>query len=291
MKKYGALITLGLAVVFGVLAVFLANRWMSDQSPEGRAGGKGALPLTQVVIATESVEIGTPLSGKNIALADWPKANLPQGAFEQLKDVDGRVAVTRLTAGQPISAAELAGPGSGAGLVALLPEGARAISIRVDDVSGVSGFILPNTFVDVISVEPQGDKEVASIILEMVRVLAIDQEATTEEGEAKVVRAVTLQLSPKDATKLALKVRQGSIHLALRSPLEQPKEELVVAQQKETVKPAVRRAAPRARVVKPVAAAPAPAPAPEPFAVEVIRGTDLKRVLFKDSGSEERINK
>lgn len=278
MKKYGALVALGLAVLFGVLAVMLANKWMSGQVSDQAGMGRDPIALAKVVIATENVEIGAPLTEKNLALADWPRANIPKGAFEQLKDVEGRVAVTRLTAGQPILAAELAAPGSGAGLVALLPEGARAISIRVDDVSGVSGFVLPNTFVDVISIETKGDREVASIILEMVRVLAIAQETQSEEGKAKVVNTVTLQLSPEEATKLALKVRQGSIHLTLRSPLEQPREEMAAAQvPTEAPRPVVRRAAPTARpkpVAKPVAA-----PAPETTAkVEVIRGITRQTV-------------
>lgn len=278
MKKYGALVALGLAVLFGVLAVMLANKWMSGQVSDQGGMGRDPIALAKVVIATENVEIGAPLTEKNLALADWPRANIPKGAFEQLKDVEGRVAVTRLTAGQPILAAELAAPGSGAGLVALLPEGARAISIRVDDVSGVSGFVLPNTFVDVISIETKGDREVAAIILEMVRVLAIAQETQSEEGKAKVVNTVTLQLSPEEATKLALKVRQGSIHLTLRSPLEQPREEMVAAQvPTEAPRPVVRRAAPTARpkpVAKPVAA-----PAPETTAkVEVIRGITRQTV-------------
>jgi pilus assembly protein CpaB len=279
MKKYGALVALGLAVLFGVLAVMLANKWMSGQVSDQAGMARDPIALAKVVIATENVEIGAPLTEKNLALADWPRANIPKGAFEQLSAVEGRVAVTRLTAGQPILAAELAAPGSGAGLVALLPEGARAISIRVDDVSGVSGFVLPNTFVDVISIETQGGREVATIILEMVRVLAIAQETQSEEGKAKVVKTITLQLSPEEATKLALKVRQGSIHLTLRSPLEQPREEMVAAQvpTTEAPRPVVRRAAPTGRpkpVAKPVAA-----PAPETTAqVEVIRGTTRQTV-------------
>lgn len=274
MKKYGALITLGLAVLFGVLAVFLANQWMSGRV-SGRAGAKESVPMVKVVIATDNIDIGTPLGEKNLTLADWPKANEPKGAFGQVKDVEGRVAVTRLTAGQPIQAVELAAPGSGAGLVALLPQGMRAISIRVDDVSGVSGFVLPNTFVDVISIEPKGGKDAASIILEMVPVLAIAQETYTEEGKAKVVKTVTLQLSPKDATKLALVVRQGSIHLALRSPLEQPKEEPVMAEQTEEAPPQqVQRVVPKARprVAKP------PGAASKQLKVEEIRGTTKQTV-------------
>ena len=277
MKKYGALITLGLAVLFGILAVFLANKLMSGKVSGQAGGGKEPLAMAKVVIATDNIDIGTPLGEKNLTLTDWPRANVPKGAFEQVKDVEGRVAVTRLTAGQPIQAAELAASGSGAGLVALLPPNMRAISIRVDDVSGVSGFVLPNTYVDVISIEAKGGKDAASIILEMVRVLAIAQETYTEEGKAKLVKTVTLQLSPEDATKLALVVRQGSIHLALRSPLEESKEKPVMAAQTEEAPPPVQRVVPKARprVVKKPAVAPKAAKKPT-VKVEEIRGTTLK---------------
>jgi pilus assembly protein CpaB len=272
MKKYGALIALGLAVLFGVLAVFVANRWMSGRVSEQAGMERSPLALTKVVTATENIDIGVPLTEKNLALSDWPRASLPKGAFEQPKDVEGRVAVTRLTAGQPIVAAELAAPGSGAGLVALLPEGMRAISIRVDDVSGVSGFVLPNTYVDVIAVESQGGKETASIIHEMVRVLAIAQETYTEDGKAKVVKTVTLQLSPEDATTLALKVRQGSIHLALRSPIEEA-EKPVMAQKTPSAPPL-----PVRRVVARTKPRVAPVAASKVVKVEEIRGTERKTV-------------
>jgi pilus assembly protein CpaB len=278
MKKYGTVIALGLAVVFGALAVWLANQWLSTRAAQQeKVVRTDAVPLTKIVVAGRDLEIGTPLSDQNLTIAQWPKANVPQGAFEDIKQVEGRVAVSRLAAGQPLRAAELAAPGSGAGLVALIPEGKRAMSIRVDEVIGVGGFILPNTYVDVIAVgDPQsGTQREAKTILKKIKVLAIAQETTTEEGKANVVRTATMEVAPKDAEKLALQTHQGSIHLVLRNPLDEEVEE---------EKPVVTRV-----VVKKVAAPRVYTPKPNPFEVEVIRGSARQEVKFENANSEQRV--
>ncbi len=227
MKKYGALVAFGLAVVFGIVAVFLVNRWLSTQSTQEKPAITEQTPTTSIVVAAQDLDIGTPLSAKTLSLAQWPKANVPKGAFTEIAKADGRVAVSKIYAGQPLLAAELAEPGSGAGLVALIPKGKRAMSIRVDEVIGVSGFVLPNTYVDVIAVGKQGrgNSMEAKTILKRIKVLAIAQETATEEGKAKVVRTVTMELTPKEAEKLALQTHEGSIHLVLRNPLEEVAEE------------------------------------------------------------------
>jgi pilus assembly protein CpaB len=278
MKKYGTVIALGLAVVFGALAVWLANQWLTTRAAQQeKVIMTEAVPLTKIVVAGRDLEIGTPLSDQNLTLAQWPKANMPQGAFQDIKQVEGRVAVARLAAGQPLRAAELAAPGSGAGLVALIPEGKRAMSIRVDEVIGVGGFILPNTYVDVIAVgdAQSGTQREAKTILKKIKVLAIAQETTTEEGKAKVVRTVTMEVAPKEAEKLALQTHQGSIHLVLRNPLEDE----IVEEKPVVTKVAVKRA-----VARPVYT-----PRPRPFEVEVIRGSSRQDVKFEGANSEERV--
>lgn len=281
MKKYGTVIALGLAVVFGALAVWLANQWLTTRvAQQEKVVVAEAVPLTKIVVAAKDLEIGTPLSDQNLTLAQWPKANVPQGAFEDIKQVEGRVAVSRLGAGQPLRAAELAVAGSGAGLVALIPAGKRAMSIRVDEVIGVGGFILPNTYVDVIAVgDPQsGSQREAKTILKRIKVLAIAQETTTEEGKAKVVRTVTMEVAPKEAEKLALQTHQGSIHLVLRNPLDVEVEEekpVVAKVAQKRPRPAVR---PRVYT-----------PKPQPFEVEVIRGSSRQEVKFESAASEQRV--
>jgi pilus assembly protein CpaB len=284
MKKYGTVIALGLAVVFGALAVWLASQWLQAKASDEKKMVREAVPLTGIVIAAQDLEIGTPLGKQNLTIAQWPKANVPKGAFDNIDLVAGRVAVTKLSAGEPLLAAELAEPGSGVGLVALIPPGMRAMSIRVDEVIGVSGFILPNTFVDVIAVgSPAENKQrEAKTILEKVKVLAIAQETTTEEGKAKVVKTVTMELRPKDAEKLALQTHLASIHLILRNPLDDLE---TPPPAPEPVKVVKRKPAP---APKPVAAS--PTPPPPGYTVEVIKGSKSpEKVKFKSASSDERL--
>jgi pilus assembly protein CpaB len=265
MKKYGTVIALGLAVLFGVVAVMLANRWLTTRASGDKVVVKDAVPLTKIVIAAKDLDVGTKLTPENLTLADWPKANVPKGTFDKIAAVEGRVNVARMVAGEPLVGSELAAPGSGAGLVALIPPGERAMSIRVDEVIGVGGFVLPNTFVDVISIPNQGkSKQQAQTILKKIQVLAIAQETYTEEGKAKVVRTVTMAVTPEQAEKLALRTHDGSIQLVLRNPLE--KEE-VQPKPAPVVKRVVARRRP-VRVLRPRVYAP---PAPT-FQVELIQG-------------------
>jgi pilus assembly protein CpaB len=269
MKKYGTLIALAVAVVFGILAVVLANKWLSTRAQE-QVAVREQVPLTQVVIAARDLDIGTRLTEQNLVLADWPKASVPKGAFGAIEQVVGRVTVTKMVAGKPLVAAELAGEGSGVGLVAQIRPGYRAMSIRVDEVIGVGGFILPSTYVDVIAVEQQGGKSVGKTVLERIQVLAVAQETFVEEGKPKLVRTVTMELSPRHAEQLAAHINQNPIHLVLRNPSDLG--EPVVEEVKEA--PVLRRP-----VVK-RAPAPAPAPAPSAFTIEVIQG-DKKPETYK----------
>jgi pilus assembly protein CpaB len=281
MKKYGTIIALGFAVIFGALAVMLVNNWMTSREAEQRVTVREPTPLTRIVIAAQDLSVGARLTAQNLTLADWPKASIPKGAFENVSDVEGRIAVNKLTAGTPVLAAELAAPGSGAGLVARIKPGMRAMAIRVDEVIGVGGFILPNSFVDVIAVDTQGGrKPTAQTILQKIEVLAIAQETYTEEGKAKLVRTVTLEIGPKEAEKLALQTNQGPIHLVLRNPLDEP----VV----EEEKPAVVKVAPVRKA--PVPRSQVVAPGPPPYTVEVIRGSkNPDKVKFKSKDSDERL--
>jgi len=278
MKRYGSLITLGLAVVCGIVAVMFFNRWQSNRAPENAVILQDTMPVTEIVVAAKDLDIGSRLTSESLVLARWPKANIPPGSFEEVNDLAGRVAVSKLVAGEPVLAAELAAPGSGAGLVALIPPGMRAMSIRVDEVIGVAGFILPNTYVDIIGVEAHKDgTKTAKTVLEKIQVLAIAQETFTEEGKAKIVKTVTLQVEAEQTKKLALQTHKGAIHLVLRNPLEgsEPKPKIQpAAEQKE------RYVTLRKRINKPKSS---------PFGVEVIRASKRENIRFKNIESEEVI--
>lgn len=276
MKKYGAVLALGLAVLFGLSAVFLSNKWLSAKVSDETVVVREVAPTTRIVVAAVDIPIGSRLTDSNLVLAEWPEANVPKGAFMEVEALADRIAVSKLVAGEPLLAAELAAPGSGAGLVAMIEPGMRAMSIKVDEVTGVGGFILPSTFVDIIGVEKlDRDRKKAETILRRIKVLAIAQETFTEEGKAKVVRTVTLEILPAQAEVLALATHKGSIHLVLRNPLEEvpePEPEPVAKAKPRPVRTL------KARVYKPKAV---------PFEVEIIRGAERNKVSFRDAASEQ----
>ncbi len=273
MKKYGALIALGLAVMFGALAVWMTREWLQARESEQSIQAEASVESERIVVAATDIALGSRLTGETLALSEWPAGKSPRGSFTDIGELDGRVALTRMAAGSPILKAELAEPGSGAGLLALIEPGNRAMAIRVDEVTGVGGFIIPDSMVDVISVETRGNKRKAKTVLEKVRVLAIAQETDAEEGEAQVVRTVTLQVKPAEAERLALQMHLGSLHLVLRNPIDEAvKEAPKVAKTKrvKTLRANIRR-------LKAV-----------PYNVEVIRGAERDNVKFKDPESEDR---
>jgi pilus assembly protein CpaB len=279
MKKYGAIIALVVAVVSGISAVYLANRWLAGRPEKAPLVIREGVPSTKIVVAARDCEVGMPLNQSNLVLTEWPKANVPQGAFENIEAVGGRVAVTRLKAGQPIISAELAAPGSGAGLVAAIKNGKRAISIRVDEVIGVGGFILPNTFVDIIAIdEKSGDKVTARTLLERIEVLAIAQETYNEEGKPKVVKTVTLLVDPEQAKVLALQTHKGGVQLTLRNPQDGGAAE---------PKPVPRVVNSVKRV--PVLGQRAATPKAKPHAVEVIRRSQSSKLEFENIESDKKI--
>lgn len=255
MKKYGTIIALGLAILFGVVAVILVNKWLSAQNPTVTVERSSeSIPMAQIVVAANDLSIGSRLTSENLSLSKWPRTSVPKGAFEKIEDVEGRVNISKMVAGTPVLGAELAAPGSGAGLVAVIKPGMRAMAIKVNEVTGVGGFILPNTFVDVISIQKKGKAKSAKTLLHKIEVLAIAQETFIEEGKPKVVRTVTLELTPEEARKLALQTNEGSIQLVLRNPLDEDKPKPKVVRR-------VRRVRPRVYT-----------PPPPTFEVEIIRG-------------------
>ncbi len=222
------------------------------------------------MIAASDIPLGTRLTGDNLVLSEWPAKSTPRGVFRSLEEVEGRIAVSRLAAGTPVLNAELAEPGSSAGLVALIDQGHRAMAIRVDEVTGVGGFVLPNSLVDVIGVETSSQKRKAKTILQKIRVLAIAQATEKDEGKPEVVRTVTLEVEPAEAERLALQMHLGSLHLVLRNPLDG---EVPTVAKKKPVKTLRSKVSQQDTV---------------PFNVEVIRGSDRDSVKFKDPESEDR---
>lgn len=217
------LILIGAAVLLGIVAVILANSYFSGVEEQQQAAAEQQR-LERIVVATQPLEFGTQLTEQNIRLQNFPASSIPEGAFRSITDAlkDNRVALRPMVPGEPVLASKVSGTDGRATLAALLPDGFRAISIPVNNVNGVAGFVLPGTMVDVMLLRQiEGDgataqDQRADTILENVQVLAVDQLADEKTGEPKLSATATLALTPTDAARIAIANRMGTLQLLLR---------------------------------------------------------------------------
>ena len=216
MRNLKAMVLLLLAVVLALAAAVYAGNWVARQTDAAAA---------QVVVATVDVELGTKLNPQMLTVVDWPTGVLPPGAFADVARLQDRVLRVGVLKGEAIVERKLAPAGSQGGLAAVIAEGKRAMTVRVNDVVGVAGFALPGTYVDVMvnthKAQARGeDAQISKTVLEQVLVLAVAQEASRDETQPKVVSAVTLELTPPDAEKLDLARSVGTLSLVLRNQVD-----------------------------------------------------------------------
>jgi pilus assembly protein CpaB len=285
------------ALAAGLVAAALAARWLQGQGAD----------MGRIAVAHADIPLGARLSPQMVRLAEWPRSSVPAGAFTTLDALDGRVVTVAVLRGEPLTEARLAPVGARAGLSAVVPEGKRAMTVRVNDVVGVAGFALPGTYVDVlVNTQDEGarrgdaDRSISKIVLERILVLAVAQEADRDASRPKVVSAVTLEVTPAQAEKLDLARSVGTLSLVLRNQTDPQtaatggatKSELLGLVAAPSPAP-VRRLAPvvpvRAQpaVMPPPPAAPAPvtAPAAPPAAasktcVEIVAGPVRRTECF-----------
>ena len=300
MRNKRFFIVLAGALIFGVLAAVSVSKYLSSAQGYTRN-------LNKVAVAKVAIPIGSKIIPEQIMVVQFPKESTPDGAFDTPEKLAGRVAVTNIGPREPITESRLAPEGTSAGLSAVIPEGYRAMTVKVDDAAGISGFIMPGTLVDVVVVidprEGSGMQDpISKIVLQNIKVLAngTNIDKPKDEREANSVKAVTLQVTPEQAEKLALASSEGKLQLVMRNQIDQGDEQtpgvnkrgllsgeaatkapepgaLKSEQPKQESKPTVRRSAP---VTKPAAAA-APAPQPTPRAsVEMIEGAKKRSVEF-----------
>lgn len=276
MKSRRALIMLLVSVVAGVAAVLLAARWLGEQA---------ASASTRVVVATRDLDLGQPLQASMLQEIAWPAGSEPVGAFSDAKTLEGRVVRTSVFKGEPVLEPKLAPVGTKGGLDSVIKEGHRAITVKVNEVVGVAGFLVPGSYVDLL-VNIQEDRSggasgtISKIVLERILVLAVAQEANRDETKPKVVNAVTLEVTPEQAEKIDLARNIGTLSLVLRNQVDLKeattegvrREDLLALQRKAPAQ--VVKAAPVAKAApRPVKRAqPAAPPAEPPTRVEMIRG-------------------
>jgi len=247
-----------------------------------------SLPTRPVVVAAADLDIGAELRRDDLRIIEWPATAVPQDAIGDPQEIIGRGLIVPVIQNEPILPLKLASKEAGAGLPPAIPPGLRAVSVRVNEVIGVSGYVVPGTRVDVVAtVSPthQNQDTTSKIILTDVQVLAAGTkiERDTDRNKPIPVTVVTLLVNPEEAERLTLAANEGKIQLALRNPLDRsiPVTRGVKAAALLGTAPIVRQVASRRRpaVAAPIAAV-APV-APEPLTVEIIRGDKRSREVVR----------
>jgi pilus assembly protein CpaB len=269
-------------VMIGVVALALAGfvSFVIYRAVSVMGAGNRAAPSATVVATATELPVGTRLEEKDLRLVKMPESDLPPGVFRNITDVVGRGVIIPMTRSELVLASKLASENGGAGLPSLIPSGMRAVSVKVNDVVAVAGFVTAGTRVDVVLTGNPGgrggESEVtATTVLGNVQVLAAGQKLQkNDQGEPQQVTVITLLVNPEDAQKLVLASSEGRIQLALRNPLDGDKTTIPVLKtaalyrlQPGPATPAPRKSAPVRQLAK--AAAPV---GPGPYVVEMIRG-------------------
>ena len=214
---------IGIAIVFGLAAIFVAQKWLDRQSSRLRQAQVAPAPISMatIVVAAAPLRFGTELSKQHLREVPWPEGAIPKGAFSSITDIlDGktrRAALIGMEENEPLLKSKITGPGQRASLAAVIDPGMKALTVRVNDVNGVAGFVLPGERVDVLLTRnlDKGDAW-ADVLLQNVKVLAADQSADDRTDKPSVVKAVTLEVSTGQAQKLTLASTLGTLSLVLR---------------------------------------------------------------------------
>jgi pilus assembly protein CpaB len=215
-------VVLVLAVVCGGLAAFLARQWLESRARLTVASERQGT----IVVAASPLAFGAEITDNSVAEIPWAASSLPEGAFATKLELfkDGRrVVLASLDRNEPVLRSKITGPGQRGSLSSLLQEGTRAVTVRVDDVRGVAGFILPGDFVDVVLIraeEGSRHENYSEILLQQTKVLAVDQLASERQEQPTVAKAVTLEVTPEQAQKVLLATNIGKLSLILRQPGE-----------------------------------------------------------------------
>jgi pilus assembly protein CpaB len=208
------------AVVFGILAVFVAQVWLNDQAHKQARNLEPKPVVTKtIVVAKEPLRFGTTLTAKMLRQVPWPASAMPSGAFAKISDVLGhgqRVVLTAIEPNEPVLALKITGAGQRATLSALVRKGMKAVTIRVNDVEGVGGFVQPGDHVDVVLTRQAKEGASSQIVLQDARVLAVNQRADERTAKAALPKSVTLEVNTVQAQKLWLAASVGNLSLLLR---------------------------------------------------------------------------
>ncbi len=260
-----------LSLVFGGIAVFLAKNWL-DANTQAPVQNN----TLQLVTLVQDVPLGTILEKKHLTLTQFPENLIPESAISNLEEAIGKVTKHRIYKGEILRSERVTKKGEGSTLASLISNNMRAVTIRVNDVVGVAGFLLPGNRVDILNLYKRDKQLHTDIVLANVKILAIDQRSSNDENKPTLVRAVTLELNLEQAETLMIAKGRGSLQLALRNPNDQAVIELAKLEVDEKTPVAK----PKAITVAPVKKDPV---------VKVV--TDSKSKVYLMKGMKEEIVK
>lgn len=298
MDRKKILLVVGAAALLALVASVGAYKFLSDR---GRVAEQARLQTVGIVVAVVDIPLGATINPNQVAVSAWPKDNYPKDAIADPKVAVGRTALRDFVRGEPVVESKLVPLNKPAGLLSLrVQPGLRAFSVKVNEVVGVGGFIVPDAKVDVVvTTAPPGrnqQEQVSKIVLENIRVLAAGQVVEQKDNKPVTVNTVTLAVTPEEAEKLALASNDGKIQLVLRNYADTDnvvttgvdKGRLLASYRSAPMTPAAadgQERKPR-RVAKKAAPAPAVAPPPAPppkkaYTVEVIKGNKRSEESFE----------
>jgi pilus assembly protein CpaB len=219
MRNKRLILALTGAVVCGLLGVMLITRYIASVQNYSK-------DLGNVVVAKVEIPVGAKIAPEQLALAPIPNGSAPEGALRNLEQVAGRVAIVPIGIREPITNTKLAAEGEGAGLGVLIPEGYRAMTVKVDEIVGISGFVQPGSYVDIVAVVTpiQGSQgPISKIVLQNIKVLASGPRIDSPENqrEPQSVSAVTVLVTPEQAEKLVLAGAESRLQLVMRNYSDQ----------------------------------------------------------------------
>jgi pilus assembly protein CpaB len=280
MNRSRLLMIGGLALAVGLLVSYTVyNRLRTFAVSTSNERG------VQVVVAADDIQVGTKLDAHDVRVITIPQSAVPPGAFSDTSKAVGRGAVLPVSKGEFILQSKLAPLNAGAGLPSMIPQGMRAVSVRVNDVVSVAGFVQPGSHVDVLATGNQGggNERQTTTVLENVLVLAVGKSLDRNAAaDAQTAPVITLAVSPDDAQKLALVSQEGRIQLSLRNPMDTKKGGIGATRTSSLYlgdKPVPTEPKPKVRKV----VAKVPAPPPAPYQVEMIRGSKRDETKFEDN--------
>ncbi len=238
-------IMLIIAVFFASLAAIIAKVWLNKQVSSGKVS------TTSVVVASSEIPFGIKLEEVHLKTIEWAGSKIPEGAFKKTEDVIGKITKNNFYPGEVITQQRVAEHLGGSTLSSLITKKHRAISIRVNDVVGVAGFILPGNRIDILLIKGKKGNVKVTTLLENIKVLAVDQMASPNKEKPAVVRAVTLEITPREAEIIAEAMQEGKIQLTLRNPTDS-----VIINRKGEIKPIVKKPRSTRKSARPVTVVP-----------------------------------